>query len=111
MQLLVLILNKTECLTRILDDFLDYGISGATIYDSTGMLQYIGHSTVEPPPIFGSLRRYLNPDCENNKTVIALVREEQVDGAVKIINSATGGISQPNVAIVFTVPVLRAEGL
>lgn len=111
MQLLVMILNKTECLTRILDEFLSFGISGATIYDSTGMLQYIGHSTVEPPPIFGSLRRYLNPDCENNKTVIALVRDEQVDGAIDIINRETGGIAKPNVAVVFTLPVLRTEGI
>lgn len=111
MQLFVLILNKTECLPNILSGFLDGGIKDATIYDSMGMLQYIGHDTVEPPPIFGSLRQYLNPDHENNKTVFTLLRDEQVQTAIEIINRETGGLSKPNVGIVFTLPVSRTEGL
>ena len=47
MQLFVLILNKTECMHGILAGFLAGGIKDATIYDSMGMLSYIGHDTVE----------------------------------------------------------------
>ncbi len=111
MQLLVLILNKTECLPGIVSGFLSGGIKDATIYDSMGMLQYIGHDTVEPPPIFGSLRRFLNPDHENNKTVLTILREEQVDTALNIINRETGGLATPGVGIAFTLPVSRTEGL
>ena len=37
MELLVLILNKTECLKDILSSFMENGIKGATILDSQGM--------------------------------------------------------------------------
>ena len=76
-----------------------------------GMLQYIGHDTVEPPSIFGSLRQYLNPDHENNKTVFTLLRDEQVQTAIDIVNKETGGLGRPNVGIVFTLPVSHTEGL
>lgn len=111
MQLLVLILNKTECLHGILSGFLDSGIKDATIYDSMGMLQYIGHDTVEPPPIFGSLRKYLNPDHENNKTLLTLVRDDQVQIAMDIINKETGGLAKAGTGVAFTLPVSRTEGL
>lgn len=38
MKLLVIILNKTECLEELLEAFSENNISGATIIDSKGML-------------------------------------------------------------------------
>lgn len=111
MQLLVLILNRTECLHGILSGFLDGGIKSATIYDSMGMLQYIGHDTVEPPPIFGMLRQYLNPDHETSKTVLTLLHDDQVDTALAIINKETGGLDRAGVGVAFTVPVGRTAGI
>lgn len=111
MQLFVLILNKTECLPKLLGEFLSAGIKGATIYDSMGEVQYIGHETVEPPPIFGSLRKFINPDHEQNKTVLVILRDEQVEAARAIVNNVTGGLDKPGTGIIFTVPVLFVEGI
>ena len=111
MQLFVLILNKTECLRGILSGFLDGGIKDCTIYDSMGMLQYIGHDTVEPPPMFGMLRQFLNPDHEDNKTIFTLLRDDQVQTAIDIINKETGGLDKPGTGVAFTLPVSRTEGL
>ncbi len=111
MQLFVLILNKTECLPKLLGEFLDAGIKGATIYDSMGEVQYIGHESVEPPPIFGSLRKFINPDHEQNKTVLVILRDEQVETARALVNKATGGLDKPGTGIVFTVPVSFTEGI
>ena len=111
MQLFVLILNKTECLPKLLGEFLSAGIKGATIYDSMGEVQYIGHETVEPPPIFGSLRKFINPDHEQNKTVLVILRDEQVEAARAIVNKVTGGLDKPGTGIIFTVPVSFVEGI
>lgn len=111
MQLFVLILNKTECLPKLLGEFLSAGIKGATIYDSMGEVQYIGHETVEPPPIFGSLRKFINPDHEQNKTVLVILRDEQVEAARAIVNKVTGGLNKPGTGIIFTVPVSFVEGI
>ena len=111
MQLFVLILNKTECLPKLLGEFLSAGIKGATIYDSMGEVQYIGHETVEPPPIFGSLRKFINHDHEQNKTVLVILRDEQVEAARAIVNKVTGGLDKPGTGIIFTVPVSFVEGI
>ena len=111
MQLFVLILNKTECLPKLLGEFLSAGIKGATIYDSMGEVQYIGHETVEPPPIFGSRRKVINPDHEQNKTVLVMLRDEQVEAARAIVNKVTGGLDKPGTGIIFTVPVSFVEGI
>ena len=47
MKLYVLILNKTECMHRLVSELLESGIRGATIYDSMGALQYVGHDMIE----------------------------------------------------------------
>lgn len=111
MELMVLILNQVDCLEDILNGFLSEGLSGATVIDSTGMLTVLSASDVEAPPIFGSLRQFLNPEHECSKTVLAVLRPGQLQIASRIINQAVGGLGNPNTGILFTVPVNYVEGI
>ena len=111
MQLYVLILNKTECMPRLISSLMKAGIKGATIYDSMGAVQYVGHDMIEPPPMFGSLRKYLHPDNTGNKTLFILLEDDKVGEVNKIVNRVTGGLSRPDVGISFTLPVYDVEGL
>ena len=52
MKLLILILNKVEKLEEVLEGFLEIGITGATVIESSGM----GHILSEEVPIFVGLR-------------------------------------------------------
>lgn len=110
MQLYVLILNKTECMPNLVSTLMREGIHGATIYDSMGMVQYVGQDMIEPPPIFGSLRKYFHPDNGNNKTMFILLRDEELASVKRIVNEVTGGLSRPDIGIAFTVPVSYVEG-
>ncbi len=111
MQLYVLILNKTECMPKLVATLMKAGIHGATIYDSMGVVQYVGHDMIEPPPMFGSLRKYLHPDNGNNKTLVILLKDEELDSVRAIVNEVTGGLSRPDVGVAFAVPVSYVEGL
>ena len=111
MKLYVLILNKTECLPSLISSLMRAGIHGATIYDSMGSVQYVGHDMTEPPPIFGSLRQYFHPDHGNNKTVFIVLDDDKVETVKKIVDEATGGLSRPDVGISFTVSVSDVEGI
>ena len=111
MQLYVLILNKIERMPKLVSALMKAGIKGATIYDSMGVVQYVGHDLTEPPPMFGSLRKYLHPDNGNNKTLVILLEDEKVAEVKKIVNDVTGGLSKPDVGIAFTIPVSYCEGL
>lgn len=111
MLLYVLILNKTECMPRLVASLMRAGIKGGTVYDSMGFVQYVGHDMTEPPPIFGSLRKYLHPDGGNNKTMLLLLEKEQLAAVKAVVNETTGGLSKPDVGIAFVVPVSEAEGI
>lgn len=110
MQLLVLVLNKIELLEELLSQLSLGGIHGATILQSTGMATTLAHSE-EDVPMFRTLSKILNPDREESRTVLMVLKKEQVDTAKKIINDVTGGISKPNTGILFALPIDFVEGM
>ena len=86
MQLLVIVLNKLECLDKLLTALEEEHIPGATILDSRVMAQQLeGHDELR---FLGSLRMLMNP-----------------------AHKETGGLDQPDSGILFTVPISYVEGL
>ncbi len=109
MKLLVIILNKTECLENLLEAFSENNISGATIIDSKGMIQELAdHDDFR---FIGSLRSLLNPDHKENKTILMVTKEEKVQEISKIANSITGGLNNPDTGILFTLSIDYLEGI
>ena len=109
MKLLVIILNKTECLEELLEAFTENNISGATIIDSKGMLQELyEHDEFK---FIGSLRSLFNPEHTENKTILMVTKEEHVKEISKITNDVTGGLDKPDTGILFTLPIDYLEGL
>ena len=76
MQLLVLVLNQVDKLDELLKAFVNEGITGATIINSTGMIKELaGH--MEYQPIFGS--HWFNIDHDRKKANFFMaLSEEQV---------------------------------
>lgn len=109
MKLVVIILNKTECLDKLLETFRENGISGATIIDSRGMIQEL--SDAYEFRIAGTLREIFMPSHKENKTILMAAREEDVSVISRIVDEATGGLSKPDTGILFTVPIDHLKGL
>ena len=110
MQLLVLVLNKIELLEELLAQLSIGGIRGATILHSTGMATTLAHAE-EEVPMFRTLTKILNPDREESRTILMVLKKEQAAAAKKIIDDVTGGISKPNTGILFSVPIDSVEGM
>jgi len=89
---------------------MENGIHGATILCSTGMVRELSKSN-EDFPIFGTLRHLINPDRKESKTIFMVLKDEQIDVAKKIVRQVVGDISQPDTAVMFTLPVWSAEGV
>lgn len=111
MQMFVLVLNKVECLEPILEGMLAKGLGGATILDSTGMMRVLDGDDNVDLPMMGLLRHFYSPERKRSKTMFAIIRDEQRDTLVDIINRATGGLDQPDTGIVFCIPTTFVEGL
>ena len=109
MKLLIIVLNKTECLERLLTSFSNHQIPGATILDSRGMAQEL--EQFDDMDFMFSLRMLINPAHKENKTIFMVVPEELIEKISRIVNEVTGGLDQPETGILFTVPIDHIEGL
>ena len=109
MKLLIIVLNKTECLERLLTAFGNNQIPGATIIDSRGMAQEL--EDFDDLDFMFSLRMLISPAHRENKTIFMVVSEDLVPKVSRIVNEVTGGLDQPDTGILFTVPIDHIEGL
>ena len=73
-------------LESLLQAFADHGLRGATVLDSKGMARIL--HTEDEMPIFYGLRAIMEPEHRSSKTIFMVLRDEQVDIAMR-----KGGIS------------------
>lgn len=109
MKLLVLILSKYEKLDKLLIALNDEGIRGATVINSTGMAQVL--NSKESDQMFGSIRAFLNPERDDNRTVFMVLDDEKLNIAKQTINKVVGSLDSPGTGIMFVIPVLDVEGI
>ena len=110
LQVLFLVLNRTEFLEPLLVALLEHGINGATVLQSTGMMRVLGQNG-DDAPMFGALRQLFDPSRKDSKTVMMVLTEAQATQARALIQEITGGLNRPDTGILFAIPVLYAEGL
>ncbi|MBR3904618.1 MAG: hypothetical protein IKJ51_02780 [Clostridia bacterium] len=109
MQVFFFVMNRTEHLEHLLQEFEKNGIIGATVLDSKGMARIL-HSEEEMPLFYG-LRSIVAPERRSSKTIFCVLDDEKVELARKIVNQVTGGLDHPDSGIMFAVPVSFVEGL
>ena len=59
----------------------------------------------------GSLRAVMEPDREDNRTVFALLKDEDVSRALDAIEAINGSFDAPGTGVAFTLPVADVRGL
>lgn len=110
MQVLFLVLNRTEYLETLLERLLESGIHGCTVLDSMGMMRVIDKSG-DDLPMFGALRQLFDPARESSKTLMMVLAEDEVHKAKLVVCQVVGGLDHPDTGIMFAVPALFVEGL
>lgn len=111
MEVLVIVLNKTEKLEDLMMEFTKSGIRGATIVDSMGMIRVLADDHIDDIPIFGSLKMMLNENRPFNKTIFTVLNSDKVSVAIDCVKRVIGDLNKEGVGIMFTVPVNFAEGI
>ena len=108
MELMMIVLNKTDLLNELLTEFMDNDLSGATVIDSSGM----GHIISNQFPMFSMFAELDEEKEENSKTIFKVVKSvEEREKAVTIVESITGDLSGPDSAIIIAVPVSYTKGI
>lgn len=108
MKLMVIILNKVDALEYLLEGLSAAGIGGATIIESSGLAMTL--SRLDSSFLSASIRALFSGD-EDNKTILSVIKNDQLDLARRVIYNTVGDLSLPNTGIMFTVPIDFAEGI
>lgn len=109
MKFMVFILDRVEMLEFLLEDLTNAGINGATIIHSSGMAKIL--SRMDDNFIGASLKLLFDSESDENRTIIAVIKDEELPKIRKVINDVIGDLSKPNTGILFTVPIDFVEGL
>lgn len=111
MQLLFLIIKRTELVDDIMRALARAGVHGGTAIDSIGMAKSI--STMDNMPTIGFLREMLKGEdpAKKGKTIFVAVEEDKVEAAKEAILNITGDLSKPNAGVLFAVPISFALGI
>lgn len=105
MTLLTVILYNEEFMYDVLELFLQEGIEGATIIESSGMGQYISNI-----PIFADFIGFMRQNKNQSKTIMALIPEDRVDDIIEGIEQITGDMNKHQGAMVFTQEIKTFKG-
>jgi len=105
MKMMVLVLYLDEFLHHILEFFIMEGIEGATIYDSTGMGEYISNV-----PIFASFIGFMNKSKTSSKVILAMIPEEREMEILEGIENICGDLDKKEGATVMTLDISSYRG-
>lgn len=108
MEVMFVVLNREDLLDEILQAFLDLGISGATVIESSGMGRLMNGDV----PIFAGLRRLLDGASRTyNKTIFTVIRDKDLALlASERIRAIMGHFLESDTGILFSIPVTRFYG-
>ncbi|MEN8904392.1 MAG: hypothetical protein ABF289_00365 [Clostridiales bacterium] len=111
MRLLFFVLNRVDKLDDVLTEFANNNITGATVIESVGMARVLNNQSEEDIPILASLRAFLNPDRKENYVIFTVIRDNQLNDIVKLIESVVGDLSAKDTGIIFSLPVDFVKGV
>jgi nitrogen regulatory protein PII len=104
---LYIILNEVDYLEEVLAAFVKAGVKGATILESQGMARAIVANKINDTPMFGYLKTMLEGAHPYNKTIMAVIENEQIVDKViaqlKIVKEQSK--NKQSFGFIFTTPV------
>ena len=108
-QVLVTVLNKIELLDKLLKEFEEAGVSGATVINSVGMAHALAEH--EESHFISSFRAFFDAGHTESKTIFIVCSDEMAEKAKNAVRKIVGDLSKPDSAIIFSVPLIYIEGI
>ena len=106
-KLVVLFLNRPELLEDLLAGFLEIGVTGATVVDSTGMGRILSHDV----PIFAGLRHVFPGTTPGNKTILVVTHANLIEDILAVVEDVCGSLERSGDGLAIVLPLDRVVGL
>lgn len=106
MYLLTAVINNDELLDDLITGWLDIGITGATVIETTDSIQLISRNV----PIFAGFRSLTSGGKQYNKTIFTAINDKQtLDHAIRFLKTLFKETGKPHQGIYF-VTTLKSFG-
>ncbi len=105
MKLLYVVLYIEDFLYDILEFFIEMGIEGTTIIESSGMGEYISNV-----PMFAEFISFMKENKNRSKTLMTLVPEDKMDDLIEGIEEITGDLDKKQGAMIIVTDISFFKG-
>ena len=103
MYLLIAVINNEELLDELITGWMDIGITGATVVESTDLLQLISNHI----PIFAGFRSLTSGGSIHNKTILTAIKEkDMLDQAIEYLGMLFFNTGKPHQGVYFVSPLV-----
>ena len=103
MHLLIAVINNEELLDELITGWLDMGITGATVMESTDLLQLISTHI----PIFAGFRSLTAGGTIHNKTLFTAIETQEIlDQAIAYLEMIFSRTGKPHQGVYFVTPLV-----
>lgn len=104
-KLLIIVLYEKRFMEDILEIFLERGIRGVNVMESTGIKDQLSNI-----PLFSSFMDFLGERSDVGKTIMAVVPEEEVRSIIEEIEEITGNLDTHTGAMVIALDLYFKKG-
>ena len=104
MYILITVLNNEALLDELITDWMDIGITGTTVIESTDSLQLISQHI----PIFAGFRALTSGGMPHNKTLFTVIEDQEtLDQAIACLEALCADTGKPSQGIYIVAPATR----
>jgi nitrogen regulatory protein PII len=109
--MIMLVLDKMEQCSSVLDAWDAAGAAGITILESTGLARVRKSAIRDDLPLMPSIESLFKGREEHHRTLFTVVEDEaRVDRIIEATQAITGNLDEPNSGVLFVLPVTRVVG-
>ncbi len=110
MYMLMMVLDDSEHLNDVLKAWVDAGVKGVTILESTGVNRVLPRPVAGP--MFAGFSQIFGSGRVGHNTIFAVIKGmETVEAAVAATESVVGALTKPHTGIIFAVPIAKMWGI
>jgi hypothetical protein len=110
MYMLIMVLDDSSRLNEVLACWIEAGVKGVTILESTGVNRVLPRDSASP--MFAGFTQIFGTGRVGHNTLFAVIDDlATAEAAVSATEGILGDLTKPHTGIIFAVPVLRIWGL
>jgi hypothetical protein len=110
MYMLIMVLDDSTRLNEVLEAWIEAGVKGVTILESTGVNRVLPRDNASP--MYAGFTHIFGSGRVGHNTLFAVIDELIIaDAAVEATEAILGDLKKPHTGIIFAVPVVKTWGL